>query len=263
MATTVACYEIAPEIGRLDANIARATAAIRAAAAAGADVVVLPELVTSGYCFGSVQEARSLAVHRDTAAFSEWASIGPVVVAGFAEAADDGATLFNSAVVLDGDRRSIYRKVHLWDREKLFFEPGSSSAPVIATRIGAIGVLVCYDLEFPEMTRSVALRGADLLAVPTNWPWLDRPQGMPAPEVVIAMAAARVNHLPIACCDRRGEERGQRWNEATAIIGADGWPLAHADHDGLAIATVDLSASAQKSISPRNDLFADRRPDVY
>ena len=93
-------------------------------------------------------------------------------------------------------------------------------APVVETAFGRIGVLVCYDMEFPEMTRSVALRGADLLVVPTNWPWADRPAGMPAGEVVIAMAAAMANRMPIACCDRRGVERGQRWHEATTIIGA-------------------------------------------
>jgi predicted amidohydrolase len=123
--------------------------------------------------------------------------------------------------------------------------------------------MVCYDLEFSEMPRSVATRGAEVLAVPTNWPWVDRPDGMPAPEVLIAMASARVNHLPIACCDRRGEERGQRWNEASVVVGADGWPLAHADRDGLVLARIDLSATKDKAVSPRNDLLNDRRPELY
>lgn len=258
---TVACCELAPEIGRLDDNLAGATAAIQAAAAAGADLVVLPELVTSGYCFESPQEARASGLAGDDRRFDAWAAAGPVVVAGFAEAAPDG--LFNSAILLDGDRRTVYRKTHLWDREKLFFTPGPEPPPVVATRLGGVAIMVCYDLEFPEMTRSVALRGADVLAVPTNWPWVDRPQGMPAPEVVVAMAAARVNHLPIACCDRRGEERGQRWNQGTVVIGADGWPLAAPADDGVALAELDLGATANKSISPRNHLFADRRTEMY
>ena len=258
---TVACCELAPEIGRLDANAARVTAAVQAAAARGADLVVVPELATSGYCFDSADEARSLALPADSPVFAAWASVGPVVVAGFAEHA--GERLYNSAVLLDGAARTVYRKTHLWDREKLFFTPGSQPPPVVATRLGAVGVMICYDLEFPEMTRSVALRGADLLAVPTNWPWIDRPAGMPAPEVVVAMAAARVNHLPIACCDRRGEERGQRWNQGTVVIGADGWSLASAGDDGTALARLDLARSADKAISPRNDLLADRRPELY
>jgi predicted amidohydrolase len=258
---TVACCELAPEIGRVEANIDRVTAAVRSAAAAGADLVVLPELVTSGYCFDSVEEARASALPADSRAFAQWSTIGPVVVAGFAEAADE--QLYNSAILLDGDRRTVYRKTHLWDREKLFFTPGSAPPPVVGTRLGAVAVMVCYDLEFPEMTRSVATRGADVLAVPTNWPWVDRPAGMPAPEVVIAMGAARVNHLPIACCDRRGEERGQRWNQASVVIGADGWPIAQADGEGVAIARFDLAATRDKSVSPRNDLLADRRPELY
>jgi predicted amidohydrolase len=123
--------------------------------------------------------------------------------------------------------------------------------------------MVCYDLEFAEMPRSVALRGADLLAVPTNWPWVDRPPGQPAPEVVIAMAAARTNHLPIACCDRTGVERGQRWNEATTVLSADGWPVGGPGEGGLLVADVDLARSADKRVSPRNDLLADRRPELY
>jgi predicted amidohydrolase len=123
--------------------------------------------------------------------------------------------------------------------------------------------MVCYDMEFPEMTRAVALRGADLLAVPTNWPWIDRPEGQPAPEILIAMAAARVNRMPILCCDRRGVERGQRWNEATAIIDESGWPVATAADSGVATALLDLSQARKKAISERNDALADRRPDVY
>ncbi len=265
MTTTVVCCELAPIVGELEHNSELALAAVADAAAAGAEVIVLPELVTSGYCFASPAEARRVALPSDAAVFDSWASAaaGAVVVAGFAEIADDG-TLYNSAVLLDGDGpRVVYRKTHLWDTEKLFFSRGDEPAPVVETSVGRIGVMVCYDLEFPEMTRAVALRGADLLAVPTNWPWGDRPVGAPAPEVVIAMAAARVNRLPIACCDRRGDERGQRWNSATTILGADGWPAAVADGDGTARAELDLVAGRDKRVSTRNDLFADRNPRVY
>ena len=261
----IVCAELAPVIGKLDANIARATAAVRSAVGAGADVVVLPELVTSGYCFASLEEVRALSLPADHPAFSAWAAAagGAVVVAGFAEVAPDG-TLHNSAVLVDRTGvRAIYRKTHLWDTEHLWFTPGGAPAPVVETDRGRIGLMICYDLEFPEMTRSVALRGADLLAVPTNWPWVERPPGLPAPEVVIAMAAARVNRMPIACCDRRGTERGQRWNEATTIIGPDGWPVATVDGSGRATATVALGAGRRTAVSPRNDVLGDRRPELY
>lgn len=260
----VTCCQLAPVIGEFSHNQALATDAIRSAVAAGSDVVVLPELVLSGYCFDSVAEARSLAVARDWDGFDDWARLAPdaVVVAGFAELGEDGR-LYNSAVLLHGGERVFYRKVHLWDREKLFFTPGSDAAPVVDTALGRIAVMVCYDLEFPEFTRSVGLRGAELLAVPTNWPYADRPDGWPAPEVLLGMAAARVNRMAVAACDRRGIERGQAWNEGTTIIGPDGWPLATAGADGIARASLDLSVTGNKRLSERNDLFADRRPELY
>lgn len=260
----VSCCELAPVVGDLAGNLDRASTAVRAAARAGADVIVLPELATSGYCFESPDEARRLALGADDGIFAEWAELaaGSVVVAGFAERGEDG-NLFNSAVLLCDDLRVVYRKVHLWNTEQLFFTPGDRPAPVAETPVGRIAVMVCYDMEFPEMTRAVALRGADLLAVPTNWPWVDRPEGQPAPEILIAMAAARVNRMPIACCDRRGVERGQRWNQATAILDESGWPVATAADTGVATAVLDLSQARNKTLSARNDALADRRPDVY
>ena len=144
-----------------------------------ADIIVLPELVTSGYMFESVQEAASVAITATDPLFAEWAAAaargGAVVIAGFCERGDDGR-IYNSAVVVDGSGvTGVYRKVHLWDREKLWFEPGPAPPTVFDTSAGRIGVLVCYDLEFPEMARSLALAGAELIAVPTNWPLVHRP----------------------------------------------------------------------------------------
>ena len=263
--TRVVCCELAPVLGDLEGNIERSVAAVRAAVAAGADVVVLPELVTTGYPYESVEQARSLAVTASHPVFEQWAEAGDgrVVVAGFGELDADGVVR-NSAVVVDGSGiRALYRKTHLWDTEELFFTPGDDAPPVVDTAVGRVAVMVCYDMEFPEMTRGVALRGADLLAVPTNWPWIDRPDGERAPEVVIAMAAARVNRMAVACCDRRGNPGGPRWNEETTVVAADGWPVATADEDGFAVADLDLAESRDKAISERNDVHADRRPDVY
>ena len=262
---TVACLQLAPQVGELARNVAMASEAIAAARRSGADVIVLPELVTSGYCFDSTDEARSVAIRRDDPVFQRWVGQagGAVVVAGFAELGDDDR-LYNSAALIDAAGvRAVYRKTHLWDTEQLFFTAGSDPAPVVPTAFGRIAMLVCYDMEFPEMTRSVALRGADLLVVPTNWPFAEKPAGMPAGEVVIAMAAAMANRMPIACCDRGGIERGQRWHEATTILGGDGWPLATAGADGVAMAEVDLAATRDKHLSTRNDALGDRRPDVY
>ncbi len=259
----VACCQLAPTLGDLEANRRLSTAAVTAAVDQGADVVVLPELVTSGYCFESAAQARSVAVGRDDQVFADWAaaSRGAVVVGGFAELGDDGLLYNSAAVVSDDGLLAVYRKTHLWDSEKLFFAAGDTKPPVLATRFGTIGVLICYDLEFPEMPRSLALDGAELIAVPTNWPLLETPPAGEHPaEVVIALAAARVNKVFIACCDRSGVERGQAWTEGTTIISANGWSVASGPG---ATADLDLLQAKDKGISARNDVLGDRRPEIY
>jgi predicted amidohydrolase len=265
--TRIYCHQIAPVLGDLAANQAKAVTAITASAARGADVIVLPELVLSGYMFESTEEARSLAVRPDDAVFAAWADAAgdtTFVVGGFPELGEDG-NLYNSAAVVDRHGIiAVYRKVHLWDQEKRFFTPGAEAPPVIDTAAGRIGVLICYDLEFPEMTRGIALGGADLIAAPTNWPYEPRPDGEEAPTVSIARAAARVSRTPIACCDRSATERGQAWNQGTSIIDADGFIVAAtASTDGVISAEIDLQASRDKTVSPLGDAYGDRRPGVY
>ena len=263
----IACQQLAPVIGDLAANQVIALAAIRQAVDNGADVVVLPELATSGYVFESLDEARSLAITADHDVFARVAQVlagsPAVAVFGFCERGRGGLVHNSAAVVTADGVLAIYRGTHLWDTEKHFFTPGSALPPVVDTAAGRIGVLVCYDLEFPEMTRHLGVRGADLIVVPTNWPWGPRPDGERPVEVVIAMAAARTNRVVIACCDRTGTERGQEWTAGTTIIGHDGWIAATCDEAGIASADLDLAPTRDKRLSPRNDLLGDRRTDLY
>jgi predicted amidohydrolase len=266
--TRVQAVQLAPRVGDLDGNVQRATDALREALEQGADIVVLPELATSGYVFETEEEARAVAVRPDAPFFAEWARLlstrpGAVLVTGFAELADDA--LYNSAAIVTADGvQAVYRKVHLWDRERHFFRPGDSAPPVIDTPHGRIGVMVCFDLEFPEWTRMTALAGADLLAVPTNWPLGPRPDGERVAEVQIAMATARMNHVAIAFADRSGRERGVDWSEGTGIVGADGWLRDTAGSGtGSASADLDLLESRDKGQTELVDLFGDRRPDLY
>ena len=266
----IGCHQIAPVVGELDGNRARALAAIDAAAAAGAQVVVLPELVSSGYVFRDAAEARALAEPADGPTLAGWAERaaagGLVIVGGFAELGADGR-LYNSAALVDPDGvRAVYRKAHLWDREPLVFAAGDEPPAVLDTAHGRIGVIVCYDLEFPEWSRAVALRGAELLCVPTNWPHVRRPHGERPREVMRAMVTAATNRMAVAVCDRCGHERGVEWVAGTAIAGRDGWLLAGPPPSAqptLVLADVDLAAARDKSLGPRNDVLADRRPELY
>ncbi len=267
--TLVACCQLTPELGDPAANRELAAAAISAAAAQGAGVVVLPELVSSGYVFQSRAEARASAEAPDGPTVTLWAQLAAehdiVIVAGFAEMAGD--QVFNSAALVDASGlRCVYRKAHLWDAEPQWFSAGSSAPPVVPTRFGQIGVMICYDLEFPEWVRLPALAGAQLLCAPVNWPDAPRPQGERPAEVVRVQAGAAVNRMFIAACDRTGPERGVGWVGGSVIVDADGWPLA-----GGAASTAPVTLLAQcrlgdarsKSISQNNDVFADRRPELY
>jgi predicted amidohydrolase len=263
--TKIVCQQVAPRIADLQANRRLSLSAIADAAAAGADVIVLPELVTSGYVFESAEEAASVAISADHALFEQWAAEagGAVVVGGFAERGDDGLVYNSAAVVDESGVIGVYRKVHLWDREKLWFAPGGEPPRVFDTPSGRIGVLVCYDLEFPEMPRTLALAGAELICVPTNWPYVKRPEGERPPEVTIGMAAARVNRVFLACCDRTGTERGQHWTAGTSIMDEEGWVLACQTGAGPARATVDLGRSHDKTYTELADVLGDRRPELY
>jgi predicted amidohydrolase len=265
--TLVACQQLAPVLGDLAGNAARAQAAIDQAIAAGAEVVVLPELCTSGYMFESPGEAAALAITRADPILAGWARAaaesGAVVTAGFCEIGDDGL-IYNSAAVFPGAQPpAFYRKLHLWDREKLVFTPGAEFPSVIESPVGQVAAIICYDLEFPELTRALALAGTQLLLVPTNWPIGRKPDAERPPEVVIAMAAARTNHMAIACADRCGTERGQDWEQGATIVGPDGWVAAESRTPGLILADVDLGAALDKRRTELADAFADRRPDFY
>ncbi len=253
-------------MGSLQANLEMSADAVAQAVAAGAQIVVLPELVTSGYMFADAAEARSVALTADDAAFDAWRSVAgdAVVIGGYCELGDDGL-LYNSALVVEADGViASYRKTHLWDREKLTFTPGRELPPIVTTRHGVIAVMVCYDLEFGELTRRATLDGAELIAAPVNWPLFPRPEGERPGEVITAMSTARTNKVAIAACDRAGVERGQAWTEGSAIVDPHGWVAATAGPgSGLALADIDLSITHDKTLTEHVHLLTDRRVDLY
>ena len=264
----IACAQIAPVVGDAEGNRRLAREALRQALDAGARIVVLPELVTSGYVFESAEEALTLAIPVEELAdwAEEAARAEAVVVGGFAELGEDGAVYNSAAVFGPGGLVAVYRKTHLWDREKLCFEPGAEAAPVVETPFGRIGVAVCYDLYFPELTRGLALAGADLIALPANLPLFPRPEGERPVEIALAQATAHVSKVWVAVCDRTGPERGVEWTGASCIVDPDGW-LAAGPVDGYGVGIVaadcDLALAREKAWGERNDVREDLRPELY
>lgn len=268
--TIVAACQLRLAVGQVASNRAGARGAIEKAAAAGAELIVLPELVPSGYVFEDAAEARLLAETPEGQTLREWQELARrlnvVIVGGFCERGPEDA-LFNSAALIDsGQLRAVYRKVHLWDRETLIFTPGDQRPPVVDTTAGRIGMMICYDLEFPEWTRIAGLAGAEILAVPTNWPISARPAYERPMEVVRAQAAASANRMFVVAADRCGEERTVAWVGGSVIVAPDGFPVTGpvvGDEEHTLIADLDLGTARHKKISPHNDVVADRRPDLY
>ena len=247
--------------------------AVRTAAAKGAQLVVLPELAPSGYCFTDRDEAWAAGEELDgptlTALREVSRELSVTVVVGLA--LRESQVLSNAAVVIEnGEVCGVYRKSHLWSREKLLFTPGDEGPLVVSTQCGVVAVLVCYDLEFPELVRRAAEAGAEIVAAPVNWPVIDHPSDQPAIEVAKAQAVAAYYGVFVVVADRCGEERGTRWVGGTSIIAPSGYRLAGpATAPGetaravVLWADIDTAAAHDKSLGAYNDRLLDRRDALY
>ena len=266
----IASIQMEPIIGDKQGNVSRSIDFIETAAERGAELVVLPELVNSGYVFRDRAEAMALAEPLPGGeTVSAWTEVAArrklTVVAGIDE--QQGDILYNSAVVI-GPHGYVghYRKVHLWADEKKYFRPGDLGFPVFDLPFGRLAVAICYDGWFPETYRAAALQGADILCVPTNWvPMPAQPENRLAMANTLIMAGAHCNSIIIACADRIGVERGQAFEGQSLIVDRRGWPIAgpaSRDREEILLAEVDLLAGRQV-LGSFNDVLGDRRPDVY
>lgn len=265
----VAACQINPQIGQVDLNLARITSAVDEAAAAGAIVAVLPEAAVTGYAFASLDEALPVARRAGAVAAEVIAGLAEsrrmTVICGTLEA--QGDEVFNTALIATPDgRRYTYRKMHLpflgVDR---FATPGPEPPSVIEVGGLRIGVLICYDLRFPEAARVCGLDGADLIALPTNWP-----VGVDFHPGIFAPARATENHCYLLACDRVGTERGTTFIGRSLLIDYDGHRLAVASDTEEELLVGDIDPEAARATHVRRipgehewDTVADRRPGLY
>ena len=270
--TVVAVAQIEPIIGETERNVDKSLEFCVRAADQEAKLIVLPELCNTGYTFSSRDEANALAepVPEGPTAMA-WLEFcrdsGAYIVAGITE--EDNGKLFNSSVVL-GPRGHVgtFRKLHLWNRENLFFEPGDRGCPVFHLPFGRIATFICYDGWFPELYRLATIQGADLLCVPTNWvPIPGQAEGQQAMANILCMANAHSNSVFIAAADRVGVERGQPFVGQSLIVAPTGWPVAgpaSEDKEELLIADIDLTdARTARDWNDFNQPIRDRRTDFY
>jgi len=272
----VAVVQFDPQVGinNRETNLLRSLALAQEAVDGGANLVVLPELSNVGYFFSSRQDAfehaESVPDGRSVQAWIDFARQQQVfLVAGLAER--EGMRLFNTGVLVGPDGFiGKYRKAHLWNLEKLWFTPGDVGFPVFETSIGRIGLLICWDIWFPEVPRILSQQGADIICSLNNWVWTPPPLFDDAGKCMasyLTMTAVHVNNVFIAAASRIGEERGARYLGCSLIAGTNGWPIgavASADQQEILFADIDLTSSRSAAIwNNLNDLHRDRRADLY
>lgn len=258
----------------VESNVERTVRAVEQAAGQGARVVILPELASSGYVLHEpLLRPVSESVHRPGRALTTWsqaaARTGSVVVAGFPEV--DGERLYNAAAVFgpDGQLLDVYRKLHLFAGEQDVFTPGDRGLPIVEVEGLRIGVLVCYDLRFPESVRIHAVRGVDLIAVPTAWVGgFDVPdQQTDIGQVRTARVMANVNATPIACASQVGHAGPFEFLGSSLLIdafGTDVTPPASRTDESVVVLELDRrqverARNRGEGMSP----LAQRRTDVY
>jgi predicted amidohydrolase len=264
----VACAQYAIREGDRDHNLGRSLYFIRRAAEQGADLVVLPELATSGCDLGSY--ARALELGEEFPGGSTvlaWKKqsedSGVCVVGGLLER--EGDTVYNCAVLLAPGVAGRYRKTHLWNKEKFLYEPGRE-LPVFDTPLGRIGVLICYDAWFPEAARTLALKGAQVLCIPSNAPddWVqeDQRRGGLTMLNVHTIAHANANRLFVAVANRVGDGYLGR----SCVVDPTGGVLALGDsvQEELLLADVDPGrAHSEKQLTEASHALDDRNPEIY
>ncbi len=262
-----AYLQFAPAYLDVDANLQIVASQIQSLEA---DLIVLPELFTSGYFFQSrvdlMQVAEPIPEGRSTQALCDWAaSLDATLVAGLAER--EGSSFYNSAVVVQPTGTvHTYRKVHLFYEENTLFEPGDLGFRVfeVTTREGRpyrLGVMVCFDWYFPEAARTLSLRGADVIAHPSNLVLPHCPDSMPI--------RARENHVFTVTANRHGEE--EKEGETLTFIGMSevcdpsGTILRRAGEstDEVGVVEFDPHDARDRRLNDYNDVLGDRRPETY
>ncbi len=256
MGFRVGVVQNSPKFLKAEANVKAALALMDKGSA---DLWVLPEFFAAGYNFRTKAEAARCAetaggpLAKTLAAYA--AKKGCALVAGFPEKA--GGKLYNSAYYVTPAKTKVYRKTHLFGGEKRFFTPGDTGFWVETFKGTRIGVMICFDWFFPESARTLALKGAQVIAHPANLvlPWC--PEGMK-----IRSLESRVF---TATADRVGMEHGLRYIGSSQVVAQNGKVLKRLGGKaaGTAVVAIDPRLADDKRVHPACDLLGDRRPRYY
>ncbi len=255
-------WQFRPRFGKVAHNVRQVCQALDGARA---DLLVLPELAFTGYHFRDRAELMALAEDPEDSSSVEALTAlcrdnGFHLVTGFAERR--GEKLYNSALLIGpGGLEAVYRKLHLFNTEKEYFDPGDLPLSVQEVAGTRIGMMVCFDWAFPEVARTLTLRGAQLLCHPSNLVLGYCQQAM--------LTRCLENRVFAVTANRFGPDTRPhgtlRFTGRSQIVAPGGELLvrAPAQRRSLEILEIDPAAADDKAITPRNDLLADRRPEFY
>lgn len=261
----IACIQSNVVFDDVPANTANAIRHLESLSASNVDLAVFPEAFLTGYCVDSAADAHRIATSQQALIplreVCDRLSITAIV--GFAER--QGNTVRNSAALLEPKREpQIYRKTHLPELGLDKFVEAGDELPLFETRLGRIGLLICFDMRFPEPARVLALRGAELIVLPTNWP-----EGAETSAEHVAIARAAENRVFFATCNRVGEENGFRFIGKSKIVHPSGKVIAAAGtEEEIILADIDLAEARIKRnvMIPgkyETEVFESRRPELY
>lgn len=265
----VAAVQFNPQLARMRENLDRVLDLLGRAARQGVALAVFPEAALSGYVFENVEEARAAAEPIPGAASQalekRCAELRVSAIVGLLERS--GSKVYNAAMLVGPSGLiAVYRKAHLpylgVDR---FATPGDTPLDVFETPVGRVGVMICYDQRFPEVARCLALEGADIIALPTNWP-----RGADSAPNFILPTRALENRVFVIGANRVGRERDAEFIGRSCIFDPNGRRLAEAgaDSEEILTATIDPAEARQKRLVIVPGRFEmntvdDRRPELY
>jgi len=256
-----AAVQFEPVFGDVEGNAERVAGLI---ASVDADLFVMPELALSGYLFESRDEAAGLSQTPGSVVFDRLEELArekdATVILGFAEMAGEG--LYNSSILLAPDgRREVYRKIQLFNTEKEVFLPGDRPPAVVEVAGVRLGMMICFDWIFPEVARSLALLGADVLCHSAN---------LVLPYCQDAMVTRSIeNRVFSITANRVGTEKRAgmelTFTGQSEVVTPRGRILERAGVTGetVLVHEIDPAESRDKQITPRNNIRDDRRTDLY
>lgn len=260
-----AAVQTLAKLGDFDFNIALATAYVEDAVRQGAELIVFPECMDTGYLFDSPEHCRELAETLTDGPFVKALAAlsrkhGVYIASGITEWDPAKQKIFNTGIMFDrkGEVACHYHKQFLATHDQNWFAFGERGCPVVDTDLGKIGLLICFDGRIPEIFRAMTMQGAEVIVDMANFFAMDQAD-------MWGPARSYENGVWLVAATKAGYERSIYYPGGSMIVDPKGRVLSKVPYDthGLSIATIDLDAAADKSIYTANDKIADRRPETY